>query len=165
MTMTTKLIASKLWSSSSVMVKRKQRISAVILVIAVSALLIAAEQSFSAVQKIRRFVSVLHDVLSEFRPTVSRSVEDVKLILWTRKSPLKYYELKPGDVAGLSISNYNRSMHTKILIHGFADMGTTGWVKTFKKHYLDRDDYNVISVDWEELAKSPWYTTAAKNSK
>ena len=33
------------------------------------------------------------------------------------------------------------------------------------KKYLERYDANVISVDWEPLARSPWYTSAAKNSR
>ena len=51
------------------------------------------------------------------------------------------------------MSTYNRSNPTKILIHGFSDKGLTSWVKTFKKKYLERYDANVISVDWEPLAR------------
>ena len=100
-----------------------------------------------------------------YEPSLSKNVSDVRLILWTRKSPIKYHTLKIGDVADLSVSHYNRSNPTKILIHGFSDEGLTGWVKTFKKNYFQNFDVNVISVDWQQLAKSPWYTTAVKNSK
>ena len=100
-----------------------------------------------------------------YEPSLSKNVSDVRLILWTRKSPIKYHTLKIGDVADLSVSHYNRSNPTKILIHGFSDEGLTGWVKTFKKNYFQNLDVNVISVDWQQLAKSPWYTTTVKNSK
>ena len=93
-----------------------------------------------------RFVVVVHDVLREFRPTISHNVSDVRILLWTRKSPRKYSQLYPWDSVTLSTSNFNRSIETKILIHGFSDMGLTGWVKNFKKHYLDKDDYNIVSV-------------------
>lgn len=126
---------------------------------------ITLEYQLSMMQKLQRFFSVLHNVLSEFRPTISKNVSEVRLLLWTRKAPLKYHILQLGDLADLSVSNYNRSHPTKILIHGFSDEGLTTWVKTFKKKYLNRFEANVISVDWEQLAKSPWYTTAAKNSK
>ena len=119
----------------------------------------------SVVESIHRFVLVLHGVLSEFQPDISRNVSQVRLLLWTKKTPLKYYELHPYDVLSLSVSNYNRSNPTKILIHGFSDNGLTTFVKTLKKHYLEKSDVNVISVDWKDLAKSPWYTTAAKNSR
>jgi len=119
----------------------------------------------SVVGSIHRFILVLHGVLSEFQPDISRNVSQVRLLLWTKKTPLKYYELHPYDVLSLSVSNYNRSNPTKILIHGFSDNGLTTFVKTLKKHYLEKSDVNVISVDWKDLAKSPWYTTAAKNSR
>jgi len=53
----------------------------------------------------------------------------------------------------------------KILFHGFADKASTRWTKTVIHAYLRRGAYNVISVDWELLAQSPWYTTAAKNAR
>jgi len=132
------------------------------------AFMITTEYQLAVVPKIGKFVSVLQAVLSEFQPTISKNVSDIKLILWTRKSPLQYHTLTLGDpipIQSLSISNYNRSNPTKVLIHGFSDKGLTSWVKTFKKKYLERYDANVISVDWEPLARSPWYTSAAKNSR
>ena len=39
----------------------------------------------------------------------------------------------PIPIQSLSISNYNRSNPTKVLIHGFSDKGLTSWVKNFKK--------------------------------
>merc|ERR1711962_610782 len=128
--------------------------------------MIMTEYQLAVVPKVSKFVSVLQDVLSEFQPTISKNVSDVRLILWTRKSPLKYDTLTLGDpLQTISMSSYNRSNPTKILIHGFSDKGLTSWVKTFKKKYLERYDTNVISVDWEPLARSPWYTSAAKNSR
>merc|ERR1712018_178475 len=130
-----------------------------------AAILICAEYSLHLMQKFKRFVLVLHEMLAEFRPSISHNITDVRLLLWTRKSPLKYNYLYIGDTVSLSTCGFDRSKETKILIHGFSDQGLTGWVKNFKKFYLDRGDYNIISVDWGLLAKSPWYTTAAKNSK
>ena len=119
----------------------------------------------SIVQALHRFFVQLHGVMSEFQPNISRNVSQVRLLLWTKKAPLKYYELRPYDITTLSVSAYNRSKPTKVLIHGFSDNGLTTFVKTMKKRYLEKSDVNVISVDWKDLAKSPWYTTAAKNSK
>jgi hypothetical protein len=144
---------------------KRQKINVFASILGLALFLFAADHTLSILHRLKQFFSVVYDVLAEFKPTVSRNISDVRLLLWTRKAPLKYYELRTGDITGLSISNYNRSNPTKILVHGFSDRGLTGWVKTFKKHYLERDDINVISVDWELLAESPWYTTAAKNSR
>ena len=53
----------------------------------------------------------------------------------------------------------------KILFHGFSDKSSTLWTNLVKNKYLSAGDYNVFSVDWEKLARSPWYSTAAKNAK
>ena len=111
-----------------------------------AAILICAEYSLHLMQKFKRFVLVLHEVLAEFRPSISHNITDVRLLLWTRKSPLKYNYLYIGDTVSLSTCGFDRSKETKILIHGFSDQGLTGWVKNFKKFYLDRGDYNIISV-------------------
>ena len=53
----------------------------------------------------------------------------------------------------------------KILFHGFSDKSSTLWTNLVKNKYLLAGDYNVFSVDWEKLARSPWYSTAAKNAE
>ena len=116
-----------------------------------AAILICAEYSLHLMQKFKRFVLVLHEVLAEFRPSISHNITDVRLLLWTRKSPLKYNYLYIGDTVSLSTCGFDRSKDTKILIHGFSDQGLTGWVKNFKKFYLDRGDYNIISVSFTHI--------------
>ena len=57
---------------------------------------------------------------------------------WIDTSTNKYIKFyiylgDPIPIQSLSISNYNRSNPTKVLIHGFSDKGLTSWVKNFKK--------------------------------
>ena len=59
--------------------------------------MITTEYQLAVVPKIGKFVSVLQAVLSEFQPTISKNVSDIKMILWTRKSPLKYHTLTLGE--------------------------------------------------------------------
>ena len=116
-------------------------------------------------EKLKRFIRSLHVVLSEFQPSISKNISETRILLWTRKNPDEYVELKIGDLEGLLKSNFNKSNPSKIFFHGFADIGVTNWVQSFKYRYLEKADINVISIDWETLAKSPWYTSAAKNAK
>ena len=60
--------------------------------------MITTEYQLAVVPKIGKFVSVLQAVLSEFQPTISKNVSDIKLILWTRKSPLQYHILTLGKL-------------------------------------------------------------------
>ena len=51
---------------------------------------------------------------------------------------------------------------TKVLFHGFSDHGKTGWILRFRDKYLGMSDVNVLSVEFHAMARTPWYTTAAK---
>ena len=59
----------------------------------------------------------------------------------------------------------SREWPVKILFHGFSDKSSTLWTNLVKNKYLQSGDYNIFSVDWEKLARSPWYSTAAKNAE
>nr|ACO11632.1 Phospholipase A1 member A precursor [Caligus rogercresseyi] len=110
------------------------------------------------------FVRQLLDVLGEFELNVSRNVSDVQIILWTKESALHEYIFSEWHNTALRSSGFNSSHPTKIFFHGFSDFPRTLWTKAFRDHYLSNRPTNVFSVDWSLLAKSPWYTTAAKNA-
>ena len=140
----------------------KNRLKKPVLTIFFLSLLLATLHQLSVIQNILKFFHVVFKVVSEFKPDISKNVSDVRLLLWTRKDTEHGQEF---TIDSLSKTDFNRSRPTKILIHGFADHGQTIFVKALKKKFLEKADLNVISVDWEPLAKSPWYTTARKNSK
>ena len=77
----------------------KKIYNAVLMMILLVVFMITTEYQLAVVPKISRFVSVLQDVLSEFQPTISKNVSDIRLILWTRKSPLKYDTLTLGTLS------------------------------------------------------------------
>ncbi len=59
---------------------------------------------------------------------------------------------------------FRRSLPVKILFHGFSDSASTTWTRKVKHAYLREGSYNVFSVDWRPLARSPWYSTAVNNA-
>ena len=66
--------------------------------------------------------------------------KDVDFLLWTRKNrdtydKIKYDENLPND---LKDSHFSPSIPTRILIHGYGDTGTTGWVIRVKNKYLNK---------------------------
>lgn len=92
--------------------------------------------------------------------------KDVHFLLWTRENPYKEYEIIHDDLFSISNSNFKASRPTKILVHGYTDNGKVGWIRSVRDKYLDQGDYNVISVDWENLAgPGPLYFYAAENTK
>ena len=140
----------------------KNRLKRPILTIIILSVLLVTLHQFSVLQNLFKFFQVLVKVLSEFKPTISRNISDVRLLLWTNKDLEHFSEIHKIDIDN---SDFDQNRLTKVLIHGFADHGLTSFVKTLKNKYLQKYDVNIISVDWEPLAKSPWYTTARKNSE
>ena len=64
--------------------------------------------------------------------------EDVDFLIWTRKNKdvhdtIKYDQSLPES---LEASHFDPKLLTKILIHGYGDTGTTGWVINVKNEYL-----------------------------
>jgi len=112
-----------------------------------------------------RFAYVLMHVFEDFRFTIDRSGERVQILLWTEQSQQHPYIFQIDDLDSFYNSSFNASNPVKILVHGFSDMGDTAWTNTIKRAYLTRGKHNIIAVDWEDMAVSPWYHTAVRNSK
>ena len=69
---------------------------------------------------------------------------EVDFLLWTRENPEIPDKLIIGNITALSISHYNPQTSTKILIHGFGDTGTTGWVKNVRNKYFEKGDKGCV---------------------
>lgn len=74
---------------------------------------------------------------------------DVIFQLYRRSSPSTYSVLVPYD--DNSFSGFDASLPTRLYIHGWMSSSSSG--QEVKNAYLSVDDYNVIVVDWSELAK------------
>ena len=77
---------------------------------------------------------ISRDALSATRDVTN----DVDFLLWTRRNPKDAQHLKVGDVDGLNATNFDKTLPTKILVHGYDDTGTTGWVLNVRTKYLDK---------------------------
>ena len=97
---------------------------------------------------------------------ISEVEKEVDFLLWTKDNPTEPDKLKVGDVFSLHLSHFKSDLPTKILIHGFEDTGTTGWVLNVRDEYFKKESCNVISVDWRKLSNTyPFYNIAAANTK
>ena len=97
---------------------------------------------------------------------ISEVEKEVDFLLWTEDNPTEPDKLKVGDVFSLHLSHFKSDLPTKILIHGFEDTGTTGWVLNVRDEYFKKESCNVISVDWRKLSNTyPFYNIAAANTK
>lgn len=60
---------------------------------------------------------------------------------------------------------FNSSNKVKIVTHGWLSAETTEWLQKIKSSFLKKNDYNVILVDWSELADNPIYPWSAFSTR
>jgi len=98
--------------------------------------------------------------------TISTDETKTKFLLWTRQNPTGTQELLFEDLSSVVNSNFNSTLKTKVLVHGYSGSGTQSWVTNMRDSFLLKEDCNVISVDWRWLAGPvPWYGIAVANAR
>ncbi|XP_065205840.1 pancreatic lipase-related protein 2-like [Planococcus citri] len=106
-------------------------------------------------------------VISGLQPNdeVISDVDSVKFYLFTRDNANKA-EVRSMNKSCLPVFKYFKNKKkTKILIHGFGDNVKESYmVPTLKDAFLSRGDFNIIAVDWSNLASKPWYNKAVENT-
>ncbi|XP_065342994.1 pancreatic lipase-related protein 3-like isoform X1 [Cloeon dipterum] len=65
----------------------------------------------------------------------------------------------------LSLSHFDPTKPTKILLHGYKGRGDGTNARRIRNAFLDRENVNVISVDWSNGAKGPNYLRAVANAE
>lgn len=74
----------------------------------------------------------------EDAPLQRNASDEVTFLLWTRSNPVAQDYIKIGDVDSLNTSHFDSAKKTKVLVHGYSDTGTTGWVINVKNTYLNK---------------------------
>lgn len=64
-----------------------------------------------------------------------------------------------------SLDNFDPSLETKFIIHGWNSNSNSNAVQDIKDEYLKRGDYNIFAVNWEELANNIYYFTPARQTE
>lgn len=88
---------------------------------------------------------------------------NVGLRLFTRLNPTSYQLLSYVNSSVTAASNFKSTRKTKFVIHGFINTGDEPWVNELKDALLKKGDFNVITVDWGNGAKAPYYDQAVAN--
>ncbi|RZF36787.1 hypothetical protein LSTR_LSTR014804, partial [Laodelphax striatellus] len=91
----------------------------------------------------------------------------VSFFLFTRANPIEGQQVEIGlrGKNSISLSHYNSSRPSKILIHGYNGHKYLDLLMDIKTEYLLEGDYNVLTVDWRSLSARPCYPLAAINTK
>ncbi|CAD7079407.1 unnamed protein product [Hermetia illucens] len=89
-------------------------------------------------------------------------LERNKFVLYYGRDSSEVFPLS-NAVDILSSPNFDQSKKTVIYIHGNNEDQTSVSVKTVVSAYLQRDDYNIIALDWKEDASGEYLLNAVAN--
>ncbi|KAG1667072.1 Pancreatic triacylglycerol lipase [Nymphon striatum] len=89
---------------------------------------------------------------------------NIEFRLYTRANGQKMEKLFVDNITVLNSSTFNPANEVKFIIHGYGGNGGKEWVLNMTKELLVYADYNVIVVNWDKGARSP-YSQAAANTR
>lgn len=71
----------------------------------------------------------------------------------------------PEGGGPINSSHYNANHNLKVITHGWISSDKTEWLQNVRDNYLQTNDYNVITVDWSEIASNPSYVWPALSTR
>ncbi|XP_049868595.1 lipase member H [Pectinophora gossypiella] len=71
----------------------------------------------------------------------------------------------PEGDANINSTYFNASNDIKVITHGWISSESTTWLQNIRDEYLVKYDYNVITVDWSEIARNPSYVWPALSTR
>ena len=70
--------------------------------------------------------------------TISTDETRTRFLLWTRQNPSSFQEIMFEDLQSVVDSNFNASLKTKVLVHGYTGDGDQSWVIRMKAGFLEK---------------------------
>lgn len=80
--------------------------------------------------------------------------------LYTRENRDSRQILKIDDPFSILNSYFSSERKTVVLVHGWLNAGSCSFLQDIKNVYLDQHDYNIICVDWSDMASNLIYPLA-----
>lgn len=82
----------------------------------------------------------------------------VSFRLWTRNQTMQYVPLTFGQLA--NVTYFRRNKPFKIVTHGYLNCADHPWMTRMKSAYLQKDDCNIIQLNWAKGSILPYPTSA-----
>ncbi|XP_011211896.1 pancreatic lipase-related protein 2 isoform X2 [Bactrocera dorsalis] len=89
-------------------------------------------------------------------------IAGTRFYLYTASNPEEPQEIRINDADSVKNSYFDKSRHTKIIIHGWTGSYLTKPNEEVRHAYLTQEDYNIISVDWSTDAALNYISSRAK---
>ncbi|XP_075970569.1 lipase member H-like [Anticarsia gemmatalis] len=114
---------------------------------------------FAGDDGIMHLVDAEEPVDTSFIDSYTRNPDNNAYWLFTRNNPATANVLVLGNIHSIMSSNFDRSKVTVFLAHGWNGDGSNHMNRLLTTAFLEKDDVNVIVLDWSRLANRS-YTTA-----
>ena len=88
------------------------------------------------------FLFFYNSLFFSYERDAAEARKDVEFLLWTKENPDIPDKLYIGNMTALKLSHFDKDLPSKILIHGFEDTGTTGWIYNVKDAYFFKGMYS-----------------------
>ncbi|KAG6455044.1 hypothetical protein O3G_MSEX009019 [Manduca sexta] len=103
--------------------------------------------------------------LSCVTPPLDCPNENITFWLYTRANPENPYEVKPLNIESIQSAPWVKDAHVKILIHGYTGHKDFSPNTEIRPAYLNCCDYNIITIDYNPIAREPCYLESARNTE
>ena len=104
----------------------------------------------------------------ESRPLkrLPRSPEEVNVHFYFDNKYVNHVYLDPNDPNSWKYSGFNPEAETKVIIHGWIDMGDVKWARDMSDKLIEADPYtNVIRVDWVDGSRQIDYAQSSTDTQ
>ncbi|XP_017765759.1 PREDICTED: pancreatic triacylglycerol lipase-like [Eufriesea mexicana] len=99
----------------------------------------------------------INELLPETLWQTERKLPDrMHFYLYTKENPTDGQQLYIDDVKTLNNSNFDPQKETKIITHGWMNNYLSDSCVTIRDAYLKNSDYNVVVMDWGQIAVGPY---------
>ncbi|XP_049872122.1 pancreatic triacylglycerol lipase-like [Pectinophora gossypiella] len=109
----------------------------------------------------------MHTVDLEAEPNMeaiedyTRNPNNNEYLLWTRRTQIFSETLEMNNANSITRSSFNPNVPTVVIVHGWLSSRYTDPNPTVRRAYLNKGNFNVITVCWRRLAAMD-YATAAR---
>ncbi|XP_054710764.1 pancreatic lipase-related protein 2-like [Uloborus diversus] len=90
---------------------------------------------------------------------------NTQFLLYTKKNPHMPQIMDYTKPETVKSSNINPKAPIKFLTHGFGGKNNLTWIWQMKTALLEKEDLNVVIIDWSLGARIPYYIAAAVNTE
>ncbi|XP_050561847.1 pancreatic triacylglycerol lipase [Spodoptera frugiperda] len=90
---------------------------------------------------------------------------DAYYFLYTRRNTEAEQLNVPDGNETFTSKYFNSSNEIKVVTHGWMSAENVDWLQNIKDEFLNKSDFNVITIDWSELSKNPIYPWSAFSTR